>query len=187
MAATALADEAAAWGQEAVRKQRTMAFPRDCFGAHDRGSLRRGGCDEAFDGRRDLRRGHVVGVAPEPCVSPSGVDAVGYRLAEPAERLEMLVLDPSPAHFGGEDGLLGPRRSLRRGEVPNIREELDPVRGEEREELVERAGPVADGPDGHTIAVGQSGRHRIRLTEESNCIRSPEPDTASTPRAGRLR
>src|SRR3989442_7289924 len=108
-----------------------MAFPRDRFGAHDRGSLRRGACDEAFDGRRELRRGHVVGVAPEPCVSPSGVDAVGYRLAEPAERLEMLVLDPSPAHFGGEDGLLGPRRPFRRWGGPNIPQEIDPGPGSE--------------------------------------------------------
>src|SRR5207245_226877 len=75
-------------------------------------------------------------------------------------------------------------RAMRRS---TVRAQLEPGRGEEREELVERAGRVADGPDGHTIAVGQNGRHRIRLTEERNCIRSPEPDTASTPRAGRLR
>src|SRR5437899_12872973 len=137
-----------------------MAFPRDRFGAHDGGPLRRGEGGETFDGRPEFGRGHVIRIAAESRSPPSRVHAVRRDLAEAAKGLEVLVPDAALAQRGSQGGLLGPGRSLRRGEVAHIRQELDSVRLEKREELVERTRRVADGPDGTTILAGETRRHQ---------------------------
>src|SRR5437870_3204034 len=163
-----------------------MAFPRDRFGAHDGGPLRRGEGDETFDGRPEFRRGHVIRIAAESRAPPSRVHAVRRGFAEAAKGLEVLVPDAALAQRGSQGGLLGPRRSLRGGEVADIREELDSVRLEKREELIERARRVADGPDGTAILAGETRGHRT-LMEVRSCMRGREPDTASRRWAGRSR
>src|SRR6059036_508724 len=95
-----------------------MAFPRDRFGAHDGGPLRRGEGDETFDGRPEFRRGHVIRIAAESRAPPSRVHAVRRGFAEAAKSLEVLVPDAALAQRGSQGGLLGPGRTWRSGAHP---------------------------------------------------------------------
>src|SRR3989441_8847616 len=163
-----------------------MAFPRDRFGAHDGGPLRRGEGDETFDGRREFGRGHVIGITAESRAPPSLVHAVRRDLAEAAKGLEMLVPMPRSPNDGARATFLaqGARCDVGKWRT-SARNSIRFARRSARNSSNERV-------EWPTVQmVRPSSPERLEdieaLTEERSCRRGQGPDTASTRSAGRSR
>src|SRR4051812_4651151 len=81
-------------GYQSIRDERTMAAPRHCFGAHDRGSVFSGSFDEGLKCRVEFLRLHVVRIATKRGILPSAVHRIRLWLPQPAERLHVHVFNP---------------------------------------------------------------------------------------------
>ena len=81
LAATEDVHDPDAPSEERVRKERPMALPRQCLGAHDGGPGIRGAEDEVVQRRDEFRGGHVIRVSPERIVPPTSVAIVRSRAA----------------------------------------------------------------------------------------------------------
>jgi hypothetical protein len=150
---------------ESVGDERAVAAPGEGFGAHERAGLFGGEMKGAGEGGYEIGSLHVVGVAAEAGVAPTGVDGVLFGVAEAAEGFEVDVADAARAEGGRERLAIELRVATGAGNGANVDDALDAVGAEERDEFVERAGRVADGEDerffrgvfaGHKGAIGAS-------------------------------
>jgi len=139
-------------GDERIRYQGAMAFPRHHLGAHDGGTPLSREPNEAVQSHAEFRRRHVVCVSSKPRISPAGVAAVDHRFATAAEVLEVFVINAPISKRGGEHLFGGPWDPLGCGEAADVRESFDSVSCEEFEEFLKGQRRVTDGPD-HEVRI----------------------------------
>jgi len=139
---------------ERVGNQRTMAAPRDCFGAHQRSGPQFRKLNSVLERFLEFHGLHVVREAPKTGVAPAEIDRVALRMAQAAKVLDVAVTDAC----GGErfrEGVgveLGIVAGFRDG--ADVEQLPDPVRAQQFDEFVNRARGVADGEDGQELPGG---------------------------------
>jgi hypothetical protein len=147
---------------QGVGDEGAVTAPWDGFGAHDGGRRGAGNFNEGGEAFSELRRDHIVGVSAEGGVAPAGVDGVLARVAAAAEVLEVRVADVG----GGEGGCEGFGVELRHvagfGDGANVDQVTDSVSVEERDELFDGVGGVADGEE-------NGARHDSIVMPETCC------------------
>src|SRR3954451_12660824 len=132
-----------------ISDQTAVTAPPERLGTHDPCSEPGGEVDEPLQPLGERLRCHVIGVAPEGCAPPRGVQGIGARRTPASQLREPHVNEPvlfecQAQRFSGE---MGP--SARTGVTTNVGHRLDVVRREELEKLLQRSGRMPDGPHGH--------------------------------------
>src|SRR6185312_15155888 len=130
-----------------VGDDRAVAAPPHRFGAHHGRALARGEGQHGGQPLRELRAGEVVGVAAERGIAPGGVRRIRLYPASPAQFWKPLVADAVRRQARGKRIARELRPAPRAGEAAHVGDRLDAVGREQGEELLQRAGGVADRPD----------------------------------------
>src|SRR5215471_15134063 len=133
-----------------IRDKRAMATPPHCFGAHDRGwTALRSDIEQSLDSFLELFSLHIIGVSAERRVAPRSVARVWFGFSFAAELREMFVTDSVRAKRFGQRVLGELRITFRSGPRAHVRQYLDLVCLQQRNEFIDRSNRVPDGPDSH--------------------------------------
>src|SRR5262249_51881078 len=130
-----------------VAYQRTVASPWHRLGAHDRYPLLSAEVDERAEPAFERVGLHVVGVAAEAFVSPTGIGRVLARAPQPAQDGHRQIFDASLAERGAEG--IGVELWVMAGawHRPDVCEALDAVSAEQGDKPVDRQRRMTDGKD----------------------------------------
>jgi hypothetical protein len=149
--------------QESVRNQRSVAAPRECLCAHQNNALSFGEIDTTPQAVLELLGLHVIGVATEAGVTPSGVDRVDSRVAQSSKSRDVLVVDSHATKCWRQFVAIelrivpGPRNRS------HVDDTLHAMRLEESDEYLYRTCRVPDREDHRLCAVAFAMAHRYRL------------------------
>ena len=158
---------------ESVGDEGAVAAPGDGFGAHEGAGLFSGEMKGAGKGGFEIGGLQVVGVATEAGIAPAGVDGIFFGVAKATEGFEVDVADAAGAKGGREGLAIELRVAAGAGDGANVDDALDAMGAEERDEIVEKAGGVADGED-EGLFLGAFARHRraVAASEASDAATS---------------
>jgi hypothetical protein len=131
--------------RQRIRDQRAMTSPRDRFGTHHGEPVGFCELDEVVEVVCKCRRLHVVGIAPERVVAPSGVQRIGKRPAQPPEPRHRQVTNADLLQRFRERRLVELRIAPRTRDRPHIDNARDLVGLEQAKKLIKTPGGMPDG------------------------------------------
>ena len=147
--------------QQGIRDQRSVTSPGHGFRAHQRDSFSGGQRDTAIQVRFELRRLHVVRVAAEAGIPPSGVDRVFPRAAQSAEPWHVRVVNACVLERCGQLLAAELRVVARLRNLSDVDETLHAVRGQQGDEFIDGPRRVTDSENRH------DGPDQARITRPS--------------------
>ena len=138
--------------QQRVSNQRSMTTPGHRLGAHQHDALLLRQVDATLQAVFELRGLHVVGIATEAGIAPTGVRRVGPRTPQAAQPGHVSVVDLRAVQSRRQLVAIELGIVSRARDRPHVDDALDAVRLEEAEEFVDRARGMPDRED-------HQGRH----------------------------
>ena len=149
--------------KESIRNQRPVTAPRHRLRAHQNDALSSRKIQATAQAVVELRSLHVIGVATEAGVTPSRVDRIRSRVAQPAKPRHVPVMNSRAMKCWGQLVAIelrivpGPRNRS------HIDDPLHAVRLEESHECLDRPRRVPDREHHRLCAVTSARAHRCRL------------------------
>src|SRR5690606_15833358 len=131
-----------------IGNDRAVAAPPEHLGAHYRGTVPRSQFLQAGQAPGEFGTGHMVGVAAEGGIAPGRVGRVGREAAPAAEFRQQLVMDARRLQAVSQRLLAELRQAAGARKAPHVRQDLYSVMAQQGDEVLDRAGRMAQGPDG---------------------------------------
>ncbi len=140
-------DDSRAKGNHDVGDDAPMTAPPDRLGAHDRRPEPPRDHQKCLETPGEFLAGDIVGVSSEGRMSPPGIYAVCGRPAPAAELGKREVIHAGARKRSLQVATVVLRLAAGSGEPPDVRDHLDLVGREEREEIRERVGGMSHRPE----------------------------------------
>ena len=149
-----------------IGHQRAVAAPPEHFGAHHAGAPVHRQLLQPLQANGKFTAGGVVRVTAKGGIAPGHVDRIRRGPSPAAQFGDQLIFDTGLVQAGAQGFLAELGQAAGAGKAPDIGYGFDPVVVQQGDEFLDRAGRVADGPDGFCLGHG----HLILVRASSRCM-----------------
>ena len=149
----------AAAADQGISEKGAVATPGDRLRTHDRGGGILSQRHQLFDAGPERGGLHIIRIAAKTRIAPSQIDGVRTAFPAASQGRRRLVLEACACKAPRQDVCIELGIPSRIGDDPNIHQPENPVRVQERGELLNRPRGMTDSPE--------SGRHSINSIQRS--------------------